>query len=445
MKISDLLKRSGKNLRSAKIRTVLTSLAIAVGGFTLVLTLGAGNGLRDYTSKLIESNFDPTELMVGKDKEITNAGTPSTEPKEYDDSVSSLDFGTTSLQIKRVTKEDIEQIKQLPAVESVRENYRIDARYITRENQKKYTLSVERFNPAQKPEVKAGNLPGGSDDLPKGSILLPDSYLEVLGFNSAEEAIGKNVSIHVRKGLPEFTESTGRDTAQKTIEYAISAVTKRSATSIAGGQLPVYVSGPDAKILYDFTSSGTPDYEKYTYVNVRIKNGTDEDVLSKAKSDLESQGFYVQSSKDVQKTVTQFVNILQGMVLGFGAITLIASIFGIINTQYISVLERTREIGLMKALGMRSRDVKLLFMFEASWIGFLGGLIGSVLAVILGILINPWISEKLDLGDGNSLIIFNPLQIVMLIAGLVLVATVAGILPARKASKMDPIEALRTE
>ena len=114
MKISDLLKRSGKNLRSAKIRTVLTSLAIAVGGFTLVLTLGAGNGLRDYTSKLIESNFDPTELMVGKDKEITNAGTPSNEPKEYDDSVSSLDFGTTSLQIKRVTKEDIEQIKQLP-------------------------------------------------------------------------------------------------------------------------------------------------------------------------------------------------------------------------------------------------------------------------------------------------------------------------------------------
>jgi putative ABC transport system permease protein len=61
----------------------------------------------------------------------------------------------------------------------------------------------------------------------------------------------------------------------------------------------------------------------------------------------------------------------------FGILALIASVFGIINTQYISVLERTREIGLMKALGMRGRHVSRLFQYEAAWIGFLGGTLGA--------------------------------------------------------------------
>lgn len=446
MRISDLLKRSGKNLRSAKIRTILTSLAIAVGGFTLVLTLGAGNGLRDYTSKLINSNFDPTELLVGRDAEVTNTGAPTTEPKEYDDSVSSLDFGTGSVQIKRVTQEDIEEIRALPFVESVREDYNIDARYITAAGQKKYTLSATRYNPAQKPELETGNLPDGSADLEQGVILLPESYISVLGFENAENALGKKVTILVQSQAATVAANSAKPSFKtQEVTFTIVGVTKKAATSFAVGQLPIVLSGKDAKTLYDFTQKGTENYQKYASVNVKVKNGTDEEALLAAKEQLQTLDYYVLSSDDLQKSVTQFVNILQGLVLGFGAITLIASVFGIINTQYISVLERTREIGLMKALGMRSRDVKLLFVFEASWIGFLGGLIGSVMAVILGILINPWLTDKLDLGEGNSLIIFNPLQIIALIGLLVIIATLAGILPARKASRMDPIEALRTE
>ena len=306
-------------------------------------------------------------------------------------------------------------------------------------------MSAELFNPAQKPELEAGSLPAGNVDLPSGTLLLPNAYINVLGFASAEQAIGKSVEILVARDNPlDPSAATAQQTA-KTEKFTIQAVTKKAATSIAAGQMPVMIGGQDARSLYDFTTKGTSDYEKYTFVSVRIKGGENEETLLAAKRNLEAMGFYVQSSKDIQKTITQVVNILQGLVLGFGFITLLASVFGIINTQYISVLERTREIGLMKALGMRSKDVRTLFMLEASWIGFLGGLIGSVVAVILGILINPWVTEQLDLGEGNSLIQFDPFQIVLLIAGLVLVATVAGILPARKASRMDPIEALRTE
>lgn len=99
----------------------------------------------------------------------------------------------------------------------------------------------------------------------------------------------------------------------------------------------------------------------------------------------------------------------------------------------------------MKALGMRKKDIGRLFRFEAAWIGFLGGVIGAATAFLVGLALNPWITKKLKLGDGNELLIYKPSQIVLLIFALMVVATVAGLLPARKAAKLDPIEALRTE
>src|SRR5690606_8264161 len=101
-------------------------------------------------------------------------------------------------------------------------------------------------------------------------------------------------------------------------------------------------------------------------------------------------------------------------------------------------------IGLMKALGMRRRDVGRLFKVEAAWIGFLGGLIGTLLAIGAGVLLNPWISDTLSLGEMH-LLIFDPISGAIVVIGLMIVSVVSGILPARKASKLDPIEALRTE
>lgn len=461
MKVTDLVARAGRSLKNAKVRTALTAIAIGVGAFTLTATLAAGNGVRAYTDRLVANNFDPAELLVGRDPEVENTGAPNSAPREYDEAISSFSAGPGSggsVQIKQVTEADVERLKKYSFVEDVRPYYEINAQYITREGAKRYTLSVQSYNPGMKPELVAGVLPGGGDVEP-GRLLLPEAYVSLLGFTSPQAAIGKTVTIVAGRPFnPESLQQlitdigAGRQPAGQPMEQEeirlvarVGAVTKKGAAALSFGGLPVYLSQADTRKLYDFTTEGMPRYGEYLYAYVRVKGDNPQAASERAKQELKADGFYVQTSQDIQKTVTQFVDILQILVGVFGVITVIASVFGIINTMYISVLERTREIGLMKALGARGGDIAWLFRLEAAWIGFLGGVTGAVAAYLLGITLNPWLTETLGLGAGNFILIFESLQMLLLILALMLVATLAGWLPARKAAKLDPIEALRTE
>lgn len=463
MRATDLVRRAARSLKHAKARTILTSLAIAVGAFTLTITLAAGNGIRAYTDRLIANNFDPAESVVGRDKEIESTGAPNTAPKEYNESVANLNVGGqgASIQIEQITDKDIAELKTFSFVEAVRPNYQLNVRYITREGQKQYTLSAKAYNPGQKPELDAGDLPS-SGDIPEGEVLLPNDYIKLLGFKDANDAIGKTVELNVQQPFSQAAvtdylsklqtgqlspqAATGSAAQQtKTVTLKVRAVTKPGAASLSIAGQPVFIGDADAKILYDYTTKNTPQYGKYVYAYVRVKDGANQANAEAAKTELHAKGYTVQTSQDIQKTITQFIDVLQILVGVFGVITVIASVFGIINTMYISVLERTREIGLMKALGMRGKDVSWLFRLEAAWIGFLGGAIGAGVAIVLGVSLNPWLTKTLGLGDGNSILIFNPVQIGGLILILIAIAILAGWLPARKAAKLDPIEALRTE
>ena len=452
MKLIDLIRRAARSLKHAKARTILTSLAIAVGAFTLTIALAAGEGARQYTETLLTTNIDPQVLAIAKDKSLFEGG--ASGPQEYDPSVSILTRPNGG-SVKQLDQADIDKIAERSDIVSVTPSYVISPKYITTQDSKKYTLQIDTYDAGVTQDVIAGSIPGLQTSIKDNQIALPEVYVSLLGFKDNESSIGKTISIRLER-TPPITQSqieqllaSGNTSSisqltkvqQKDFEFEIVAIVGRSATSLTASS-NVQINNNASKEMSDFSTEGTSSYHKYTIATASVKKGVDP---AEVKRQLVDEGYGVQTAKDIQSLLFTIVDTLQGIVIGFGVLALITSVFGIINTQYISVLERTREIGLMKALGMRGKHVSRLFQIEAAWIGFIGGVLGAVVATILGISLNPWITETLSLGAGNSLLVFQPIPIVVLVVVLMLIAMLAGYFPARKAAKLDPIEALRTE
>ena len=434
MRLTDIVNRAGRSLRGAKARTLLTSLAIGVGAFTITLSFAAGEGGRGYTDAIVTANTSRTEILVSQPQPEQVEG-----PRKYSESggPTSIESSSGGLsvagQIEFLKSDDIDKINSIENVVSVSPNYNPTVRYITTEGADRYLVdAITIFSIGVLGEYSAGSVDGGLLD---DEIILPASYSEALGFASPADAIGKKVTIKAdRLSVPPSAPES------KDFEYTIRAVSSDSGMALRT-QISLQLSHDAVKELYTYVHEGTRSYGNFLIAAVEVDNEGNVEVV---RDRLVDAGYEAQTSEDILGVVNTFINVLQTILVGFGALAVLTSVFGIINTQYISVLERTQQIGLMKALGMRGRDVGRLFKVEAAWIGFLGGAIGSILAVVIGSIANPHISESLGIGD-VYLLSFNPLAVSGVIVGLMLVAVLAGIAPARKASGLDPIEALRTE
>jgi len=183
---------------------------------------------------------------------------------------------------------------------------------------------------------------------------------------------------------------------------------------------------------------------------VQTKEGVDipkvaEDItrkLRKYKDEREGEeSFDVQTSEEMIRQFNQMLDIVQVALVGLAAISLIVGAIGIMNTMYTSVLERTREIGIMKAVGARNSHILTLFLIEAGSIGLVGGIIG----IILGYGIAKAVEAiAVVYGAGGMLLItMSPTLTVQALLISFILGAISGVLPAREASKLRPVEALR--
>jgi putative ABC transport system permease protein len=154
------------------------------------------------------------------------------------------------------------------------------------------------------------------------------------------------------------------------------------------------------------------------------------------------EDFTVQTFEQVLQTFGNILGIVQLVVIGIAAISLIVGGIGITNTMYTSVLERTRQIGVMKAVGAKNRDVLAIFIFESGIIGLIGGAIGVLLGALAGKAIELTASVA---GFSMLQISISPYVVVLGLLFALVIGVISGIAPARHASRLNPVEALRYE
>lgn len=424
MKVQDTIRRAGRNLRQAKGRTILTSLAIGVGAFTITLAMAAGNGGRNYLDKQVSAAGDMQTIRVSaKQNQDTRQ---DDKPKKIGEEAPSEEASA----YKSLTPNDRSVIAKLGGVEKVLPIFGVTMYSVSTQGGDEYEGYMEVQYDGTVIDLTAGKL-GENNEILSGQVVLPHKYVESLGFTSAEEAVGKKITAT-------FNAPTGEPFVR---EFTIVAVDKQPTSPLAFYQNQFRISNQDGEeIAKAQRPVGEP--ENYFALMVTAREGVNVDTV---KQEILSAGEYeAMTFAEMRTSIMQMVNIVQYGLMGFGALAILASIFGIINTQYISVLERTQQIGLMKALGMRRRDVSRLFRYEAAWIGFLGGAIGVLMAYGITLL-NPVIANVLNLEQGTALLQMDWLMSAALVLGLMIVAILSGWFPSRKAAKLDPIEALRTE
>ncbi len=424
MKTLDLIKKANKNLMLSKTRTVLTIFSIIIGAFVITLTMSLGNGATNFLQNQFSSiKMNHTLIIRSNGGNSTGVGI-NLKPIKYS---SKQNNGT--LGISFIDQRQVNIVKNIVGIEKVVPLYVPEVKYIESKNNEKYKFSVANYPGSFfSPSLEAGSLPSLGEN---NYIIIPSMYVKSLGFSSAKDAIGKKVYI-VYKNLSNISLKKS---------YTIKGVLVNSIITGSG-----YISTKNAKNITLFEDKGTNLANSYIEIAGVYKKTLTTTQINKIKSLLSKNSMNGLTYKDEIQQVSYIILSIETILTLFALIALFVASFGIINTLFMSVIQRTREIGLMKAIGMSSFDIFKMFSIEAISIGFWGGVIGSVLAIIVGNIIDQYISNSiLKSFPGYKLLIFNPEQIIWIIIFLMFVGFVAGTIPSIKASKLKPIDALRYE
>lgn len=431
MRAPDILRTAIGNSFRSRLRTTLTVIAIFIGAFTLTITNGLGTGINDYIDTQVAAVGAPDVMTVTKPTETSAA---SEGPQKYDpDAASTISSGAgqPGATVVALTDDDIAAIGSIPGITSVEPILRVSPDYVAWGDNDKFVLSLSALGDRVAVELAAGT--GFTSDSTAAQIILPTDYIAPMGFADYSSAIGQEVTIGITDALRE--------------QHTVTA-------TIVGVQEPT-LFGTTASLndtltteLFDAQSTGLPvsATEEFASAVAHFDAASTDQQISTITADLAAAGY---SATTVADQIGTFQSVIDGIILvlnAFAVIALLAAGFGIVNTLLMSVQERTREIGLMKAMGMSGGRIFALFSTEAVFIGFLGSAIGSAVGIALGSVVSSVLAGGFLSGlVGLQLIAFTPISIVSVILLVMAIALVAAVLPASRAARQSPIDSLRYE
>lgn len=378
-----------KNLK----RNILIIIASSIGVIGILISLYVGSGVKKYINDEIKNNIDPLSFN------ITEKG----KNELYD--------------IKYYSESEISKIKKIKHVKNIVKNVSYSSAYIIYKNKKYDLVSLSSYTNMNEKNIKKGNILKDNDIV----------FSEYLENNIDGNVIDNYVSLYL-------LDTSNLEPKMISVDLKVSGIYKNGKIDLLNNSNYAYVKYETLEKIYN-------DYDmklKPTELKIEIDNKNN---IEYVKKEIKKLGYELSNMQDYTNTIFNYLDIATFIISSFSFISLIVSIIMIITIFNINVLERTKEIGIFRAIGFRKKDIKRIFKTEAMLIGVLTGITSSYFSIIISKLIKKVTISKFNVNLVN-------VEFKYIICGLIIsiiVCFIGSIYPSNKASKLNIVDALRYE
>ena len=395
MKFSYLLYLAYKNLFCHKMRTILTALGVAISVGFVVFLVSFGLGLQRVSTDQI-TNIEALQV---------------------------LDVSVAKSKLLSINDEMMDKFRDLGNVEQAHPQVSSAANISFNKSNIDGVVYGKDSNYLKLENVKLSSGREYSDNSADEVII----NLATQNQLAENDILGKEISLNIVL-QPELLAKDNKVTQFNKKLKVVGIINDKSAPY---AYVPMRV----------LTDNGVINYSS---AKIKMSNKSE---VAQAKLQLESMGFKINSIKETIDQINQFFGVFQIILVSFGSIAILVAYLGMFNTLTISLIEKTREVGFMKALGTQRHDVYWLFTLESILIGTVGSMIGVATGVLTGKLINFCIFN-LASNTGNQaveLFYIPSYMLLIIIIGSLITSILTGLYPARRAAKISPLNAMRYE
>jgi len=473
MKFTDYIRIAFRNIRRQKLRSALTIFAVVIGATSVTIMLALVTGAKSFFLRQVESSGMLQQIAVSPKQDIT----------DFNDAGN----GSNCDSCVKLTDDIVNKINKIDHVTGVAREYGAYQLQALVYNGKK--LSMNRTDAYDANGVITVTMVAGRDFTPEdkeGVVIITADYADKFGFKGHyQDMVGKEIIIQTQKGYSGVGADVPRPEPPKPGEqnngppdYPATQLKAKvvgiqdTSDNSQTVRVPLdwarainvnhmwQVTEADQKLneaacknsrgpcgnQNNMTLVATDYFTQSGYQALIVKADTAKNAKLVA-ADIKKLGVGAADAESMINQQLMIFNIMGLILGGIGGIALVVAAIGVINTMIMAILERTREIGVMRAVGARRSTVRKLFTFEASLLGFFGGVFGVLVGYGLTRIANVVVNKQLASQSVKaSNIIGMPIWLILTVVGIAtLIGMLAGLYPAARAAKLDPVEALRYE